>query len=56
MAGGEYGLGRFGDLRLEKGGRACMRRWLPALGRTSVGSAGRELGRCSLRAFCATAP
>ena len=32
----EYGLGRFGDRRLEKGGRFCM----PALWRLVVGGFG----------------
>lgn len=32
----EYGLGRFGDHRLEKGGRFCM----PALWRRGVGGFG----------------
>jgi hypothetical protein len=53
MSGLEFGLGRFGDLRLEKGGRACTRRWLTGRGRASAGLAERERGRCSLRAFFA---
>ena len=50
----EYGLGRFGDRRLEKGGPFCMRRWCRGLGRASAGWEGRGLGRCGSRAFCAT--
>jgi hypothetical protein len=54
MSGMEFGLGRFGDLRLEKGGRACMHLWLTDLDRASAGWAVRVLARCSLRAFFAT--
>jgi len=51
--GMEYGLGRFGDRRLEKGGFGCMRRWWLGPGRGFAGWAGRERGRCSSRVFCA---
>jgi hypothetical protein len=39
-----YGLGRFGDRRLEKGGRRCMPPWLTGLAVVSGGSvrAGRK--------------
>jgi hypothetical protein len=53
MSGLEFGLGRFGDLRLEKGGRACTQHWLIDQGHASAGWVGRGRGRCSLRAFFA---
>ena len=40
MSGLEFGLGRFGDLRLEKGGCVCTRPWLIDRGRASAGWAG----------------
>jgi hypothetical protein len=49
----EFGLGRFGDRRLEKGGRRCMRRWFDGLAQGSgvlQGIAPRKFGS---RAFCA---
>jgi hypothetical protein len=55
MAGMEYGLGRFSDRRLEKGGPACIRRWLPGLARAFAALAVGGLARCSSRDFCATA-
>jgi hypothetical protein len=49
----EFGLGRFGDRRLEKGGRLFMRRWsngrAPAFGGWPAD--GRR--RCGSRAYCA---
>lgn len=54
-AGAEFGLGRFGDRRLEKGGRRCTRLWWRARALASVGLEAAERGRCSLRGFCATA-
>ena len=54
MQGLELGLGRFGDRRLEKGGRVCMPRWWRGRGRAFGDWAGRGRGRCSSRAFCAT--
>lgn len=54
MAGIDYGLGRFGDRRLEKGGPICMRRWSHARVRAFAGSAALGRGRCSSRAFCGT--
>jgi hypothetical protein len=41
-------LGRFGDRRLEKGGRFCWRGWWrrAGLGCGFVGLAEAELGRC----------
>jgi len=50
----EYGLGRFGDRRLEKGGLDCMRRWSRDRARAFGGWVGRGRARCSSRAFCAT--
>lgn len=50
----EYGLGRFGDRRLEKGGRACTRLWLAILDRAFVVWAARGPVRFSSPAFCAT--
>jgi hypothetical protein len=52
----EFGLGRFGDRRLEKGGPRCMR---PSLSDPAVGSGElRDVGRrrCGSGAFCAIAP
>ncbi|WP_292608077.1 hypothetical protein [Mesorhizobium sp.] len=55
MTGIEYGLGRFGDRRLEKGGAACMPRWLRGLDRVSGGLAAVGRAKCSSRDFCAIA-
>jgi len=49
MSGIEYGLGGFGDRRLQKGGPCCMRRWCCSLGRASDGSVEHGRGRCSSR-------
>jgi hypothetical protein len=54
MAGIEYGLGRFGDRRLEKGGPLCMRRWWRGRVRAFAGSREHGHGRFSSRACCAT--
>ena len=54
MAGIEYGLGRFDDRRLEKGGPICMRRWWRGLALACVGWQERGHGRFSLRGSCAT--
>ena len=49
----EIGLGRFGDRRLEKGGRCCMRPWfdVQAAAFGALQETGR--GRFSSPAFCA---
>lgn len=36
MSGMDCGLSRFGDARLEKGGRICMRPWLRGRARASA--------------------
>jgi hypothetical protein len=51
--GMEFGLGRFGDRRLEKGGRRFMRPWFDGLVRVSGVLQGIEPRRCGSRAFCA---
>jgi hypothetical protein len=54
--GVEFGLGRFGDRRLEKGGLRCMKPWLGAPARVSDGSrpdGGRR--KCGSGASCAIA-
>jgi hypothetical protein len=51
--GMEFGLGRFGDRRLEKGGRRCMRPWFAGLAPASGVLEEAEPRRCDLRAFCA---
>ena len=38
MFGIEYGLGRFGDRRLKKGGAICMQRWWRGRAPVSAGS------------------
>ena len=50
----EYGLGRFGDRRLEKGGRICTQRWLHVPDRAFVDWVVRGRARCSSPVFCAT--
>ena len=47
-----FGLGRFGDRRLEKGGRACTLLWLNGRVRTSVGWLAVGHDRCSFFGFC----
>jgi hypothetical protein len=51
MAGVAYGLGRFGDRRLEKGGPGCTRRWWRGLARASVALAVTGQARCSFGGF-----
>jgi hypothetical protein len=48
------GLGRFGDRRLEKGGRYCMRPSFVGLVRAFGGLPGTEHERFGSRVFCAT--
>jgi hypothetical protein len=52
----EFGLGRFGDRRLEKGGLRCMPPWLrdPAVVFGGWEAAGPR--RCGFGAFCIMAP
>ena len=54
MAGIEYGLGRFGDRRLEKGGRFCMRPWWRGRALASADWLEHGRGRFSSRGCCAT--
>ena len=54
MAGIEFGLGRFGDRRREKGGPICTRRWWRGPGRAFGGWQGREHGKFNSRVFFAT--
>jgi hypothetical protein len=49
----EVGLGRFGDRRLEKGGRHCMRRWFDGLVRVFGALPGTERRRFGSRVFYA---
>jgi hypothetical protein len=44
---GDFGLGRFGDRRLEKGGPICMRRWWIGRALAFGGWREREHGKCS---------
>ena len=53
MFGIAYGLGHFGDLRLEKGGRVCTRRWWSGRGRVSAVLLGRGRARFNSRGFFA---
>ena len=53
MAGIEFGLGRFNDLRLEKGGPIFMRRWWRSRARVSVVSPANGRARLNSRASCA---
>jgi len=56
MVGVDFGLGHFGDLRLEKGGRICMRLLLVGLARASANWRNAiERVRSSSRAFCVMA-
>lgn len=50
----EIGLGRFGDLRLEKGGPRYTKRWFGDLVRASDALQGTGHGRFGSRVFCAT--
>lgn len=49
MPGIEYGLGRFGDLRLKKGGPVCTLRWWIDQAPVSAVSEGRERARFNSR-------
>jgi hypothetical protein len=49
----EVGLGRFGDRRLEKGGRRCMRPSFDGLVRAFDALQGTGRRRCGSRVFCA---
>lgn len=49
---GEYGLGRFGDRRLEKGGPVCTRRWWRGRATVSGGSVVGGRARCSFDGCC----
>ena len=49
----EVGLGRFGDRRLEKGGRRCMRPLFDGLVRAFGALQGTGRRRCGSRVFCA---
>ena len=49
----EIGLGRFGDRRLEKGGRRCMRPSFAGLVRAFGALQGTGRRRCGSRVFCA---
>ena len=50
----DYGLGRFGDRRLEKGGPCCMRRLCRVPAHASVDLAGVVRRRFGLPVFYAT--
>jgi hypothetical protein len=54
MAKVTYGLGRFGDRRLEKGGPGCMRRWWRGPARVFVVLAATGRARCSFAGFFTT--
>ena len=49
----DIGLGRFGDRRLEKGGRRCMLPSFDDRARAFVGLRGTGRGRSGSRVFCA---
>jgi len=49
----EIGLGRFGDRRLEKGGRRCMRPWFDVQAAAFDALRGAEPKRFGSRVFCA---
>lgn len=53
MAGIEYGLGRFADRRLEKGGPFFIGRWWHGRARASAGWQEHGPGRCNSPASCA---
>ena len=52
MIGIDFGLGRFGDRRLEKGGPRCTRRSLGGRARVSGGLRDSARKRFSSRDFC----
>ena len=54
MSGIEYGLGRFDDRRLEKGGPSCTRLWYIAAVRAFGGWPAIARAKCGLRVSCAT--
>jgi hypothetical protein len=54
MAKVAYGLGRFGDRRLEKGGPGCMLRWCLGPARVSVALAVTGRAKCNFAGFCTT--
>jgi hypothetical protein len=54
MAGIEFGLGRFGDRRLEKGGPCCMRPFMSDARLVFGGSVAADREKFSLRVSCAT--
>ncbi len=54
MAGIAYGLGRFGDRRLEKGGLGCTQRWSRDPARVFVALAVTERAKCSFAGFFTT--
>ena len=54
MFGVEFGLGRFGDLRLQKGGPIFMRHWWNGQDRAFAVLPGRVRARFSSPGFCAT--
>jgi hypothetical protein len=56
MSGIDFGLGRFGDRRLEKGGRFCIGRWLIGPAPVFGGLGAIVPRRCSSGAFCITDP
>ena len=49
-----YAVGGFGDLRLEKGGPACMRLWLSGRVRVCVGWRERGRRKYGIIGFCET--
>jgi len=49
----EFGLGRFGDRRLEKGGPTSTLRWLSGLAVGSGDLGGVDRRKCGSGAFCA---
>ena len=54
MSGIEFGLGYFGDLRREKGGPICTKRWWRGPGPAFGGWLERERGRYNSPAFFTT--
>jgi hypothetical protein len=54
MAKVAYGLGRFGDRRLEKGGPGCTGRWWRGPARVFVALAVTGRARCSFAGFFTT--
>jgi hypothetical protein len=54
MTGIEFGLGRFGDRRREKGGPSCIKRWWRGRAAAFGGWGQPEHGRFNSRASFAT--